>query len=331
MTTLQKITLILLAAGALTAGFYLAHRNSELRSQVQALEQEREQLTGLSKRIEQLQRERDHATNALAAIEAENASLKKSPSETLKLRGEVGRLRQENATITSRSALSQVTATPEARKMLRDQQKLGMGTLYKGLAQRLKLSSEQTGQLNDLLADHIMDNVDLITTTLHDKTAPEQVNQLFDAQEKALQTKLEALLGPEGLTQYQDYSKNLLGKLTADQFKGLLTGDDAARAEKIKQLAQTTQDEAQAALASAGLPPDYQTVPILNFRNIASEQQQDNSLKLLEDIYQRVAARGSSFLNETELAKFQEFKTTAVSQSRALLSMNRMMMAPISK
>ena len=44
-------------------------------------------------------------------------------------------------------------------------------------------------------------------------------------------------------------------------------------------------EEAQAALASAGLPADYQTVPMLNFRNIASEQEGEKSLKLLDDIY----------------------------------------------
>jgi hypothetical protein len=176
-----------------------------------------------------------------------------------------------------------------------------------------------------------MENVNRITTALRDKLAPEQVNEVFDGQEAALQEKVRALLGPDGQAQYQDYTRNLLGTLTADQFKGMLTGDDAARAEKTKQLSQALQEEAQAALASAGLPADYQTVPILNFRNIASEQDGDKSLKLLGDIYQRAASRSSSFLSADELAKFQEFRTTAINNSRSALAMNRTMMAPISK
>ena len=249
----------------------------------------------------------------------------------LKLRGEVGRLRQENESISSSSALSKVTSSPEASKMLRDQQKLGMGRIYKGLAQQLGLSSEQTEKFNDLLADHVMEDVNQITTTLRDKLAPEQVNALFDGQEAALQEKLQTLLGADGLAQYQDYTKNLLSTLTADQFKSMLSGDDAARVEKAKQLSQALQEEVQAALASAGLPADYQTVPILNFRNIASEQEGDKSLRLLDDIYQRVASRGSSFLSPDELAKFQDFRTTAINNSRAALAMNRTMMAPVSK
>ena len=91
------------------------------------------------------------------------------------------------------------------------------------------------------------------------------------------------------------------------------------------------QEEIQAALASAGLPADYQAVPILNFRNIATEQEGDKSLKLLDDICQRVASRSSSLLSADELAKFQEFRTTAINNNRSALAINRTMMASISK
>ena len=331
MTTIQKTIIAALAIGAVVAGGYAARQISSRRAPTQTSELQVEEQAALSNQVQALQRERDRASNALAALTAENAALKKNPSDVLKLRGEVGRLRQENASIGSSSALSKVTSSPEASKMLRDQQKMGMGRIYKGLAQQLKLSSEQTDKLNDLLADHVMENVNQITTVLRDKLAPEQVSGVFDGQEAALQEKVRALLGPEGEAQYQDYTKNLLSTLTADQFKSLLTGDDAARAEKTKQLSQALQEEVQAALASAGLPGDYQTVPILNFRNIASEQEGDKSLKLLDDIYQRVASRSSSFLSADELAKFQEFRTTAINNNRSALAINRTMMAPISK
>jgi hypothetical protein len=331
MTTIQKTIIAALVIAAIVAGLYAARQISSRRAPTQTSELQVEEQAALSNEVQALRREHERATNALAALTAENAALKKNPSDVLKLRGEVGRLRQENESISSSSALSKVTANPESSKMLRDQQKLGMGMIYKGLAKQLKLPSEQSDKLNDLLADHVMDNVSQITTVLRDKLAPDQVNALFDSQEAALQEKVRALLGPDGLAQYQDYTKNLLSTLTADQFKSMMSGDDAARADKAKQLSQALQEEVQAALASAGLPADYQTVPILNFRNIASEQQGDNSLKLLEDIYQRAAARSGSFLSADELAKFQEFRTTAINNNRAALAMNRTMMAPLSK
>jgi hypothetical protein len=145
-----------------------------------------------------------------------------------------------------------------------------------------------------------------------------------------LQQQVEALLGQDGLAQYQDYTKNLLATLSAMQFKGMMSGTDAEKEQKSNQLRQLIQQQAQAALADAGLPGDYQTVPMLNFVNIASEQQAEQSLKLMDDIYQRAAAGASSFLSVGDLAKLQEFRATALSNSRGALTMNRAIMAPIS-
>src|SRR5262249_39713615 len=139
-----------------------------------------------------------------------------------------------------------------------------------------------------------------------------------------------ALLGADGLTRYQEYTKNLLSTLSAEQFKGMLTGDEAAKEAKAKQLSQAMQEAVQSALTNAGLPVDYQTVPILNFRNIPSEQEGDLGFRLLEEIFQQAAARAGSFLSPEELTKFQEFKTAAVANNRAALSLNRSLMAPIS-
>lgn len=330
MTTIQKAIVAALVTGGVVVGVYQSRQVSTLRQEVRKFEQQQTQQGALSNQVVELQRERDRATNSLAAMSEEVAALKKRPEDVLKLRGEVGRLRQEKTEIGSKSALSKVTANPESRQLLRDQQKMGMGILYKGLAQRLKLAPEQTEKLNDLLADHIMENVGHVTSVLRDKPAPDQINGIFAAEEAALQEKVQAMLGQDGLAQYQDYTKNLLSSLTAQQFKGMLTGTDAEKEEKSKQLSQVIQEESQAALTTLGLPADYQTIPMLNFRNIASEQEGERGLKLLEDIYQRAAARSGSVLSAEELTKFQEFKTTAIKNNRSALTLNRTVMAPIS-
>jgi RNA polymerase sigma factor (sigma-70 family) len=328
MTTLQKTIIGVTLAAAIGTGIYEARQASILRSQNQLLRQEQAPLTA---QIQQLQRERDDATNRLVLLADENTALKRNPPELLKLRGEVGRLRQESASAATNSALNRLTANPETRKLLRDQQKLGMTTIYKDFARRLNLTSEQEDKLNDVLADNVMDNIDRITEVLRDGKTREQMNQLFAAQDAALLEKVQALIGPDGISQYQDYTRNLGSSLTTQQFKRLLTGDDAAKEGKSKQLYQVMQEETQLALSSAGLPPDYQTVPMLNFRNIASEEQAEQSIKLLGGIYDRVAARGSAFLTPEDLEKFQDFKTSAITNSRMALTMNRTMMAPISK
>jgi hypothetical protein len=324
MTTTQKAVIAVLLAGAVVAvSVYQARQSANLRRQVLALEQQQEQ-------VDDMKRQRDHATVELARIAAENEALKKRPSDVLKLRGEVGQLRQKNEELGSKSALSKLTASPEARKLLRDQQKVGMTAIYKGFFDQAKLTPEQTGKLSDLLADHVMENVDQITAMLHDKTGRDQIDQAFAAREGELRTQVEELLGPDLSAQFGDYTKNLASTLTAQQFKDTMTGTDEEKAAKSQQLAQVMKEETAAVLSGANLPADYQVVPILNFGNIASEQEADQSLSLLDSIYQRVAARGSSFLSPDDLTKFQQFTTTAINNNRTALSMNRTLMAPIS-
>lgn len=326
MTTLQKAAITAVVAVAIGTGIYQTYQSSVLREQVKTLEKQKKDQQALA---EQAQRERDRITNKVAALSGENANLKKMPTEALKLRGEVGRLRQENAAMGSTSALNKITANPETKKMLRDQQKVGMKAAYKSFVDRLKLPADQADKLNELLADHIMDNVDNVTTILRDKLTAEQMNELFAGQDTVLAQKIQDLIGADGLTQYQDYTHNLIATLSGDQFKAMLTGGD--KEEKAQQIQDAILAATQSALASAGLPADYQTIPMLNFRNIASEAQGEQSLKLMDDIYAQAAAKAASFLTADELAKFAEFRKAAINSSRMALTMNRTMMAPLGK
>ena len=307
---------------------YENRQSAELRKENQRLVA---QLAPLTEQVRQLQKERDAGTNRLAAVATELASVKAQPTEVHKLRGQVGVLRQERDAIGSKSALSKITADPETRKMMREQQKAGMSFLYTELAKNLNLTPEVKGQFQDLLADGVMDGIDLITQALHDKAGSPQIDQLFTAHEAAFNAKIAALIGQDGLVKYQEFSKDLLATLSAAEVEKSLTGDKAAKAEKKQQFQQLVQEETRAGLAALGLPADYQAVPMLNFRNIASEEIATRNLKLLDDIYARVATRAGAFLTEDELKKFQDGRPEAVKANQAMLMMNRKLMAPISQ
>jgi len=94
MTTLQKTIIGATLAAVIGTGIYQAHQDSRLRHQVQVLQQ---QQAPLVEHISQLQRQRDDATNQLAGLLVENERLKSNQNETnlLKLRSEVGMLRQQ--------------------------------------------------------------------------------------------------------------------------------------------------------------------------------------------------------------------------------------------
>jgi RNA polymerase sigma factor (sigma-70 family) len=329
MTTTQKISVTILIAGAFGFGVYETFQASSLRAQVESLQRQQPNQAALSNQVQELQLQRDRAKSQVTALIAENAARKPTSNETFKLRGEVSQLRREKTELGSTSGLSKVTANPEARKLMREQQKMGMTALYQGFARNVKLTEEQTSKLNDLLADHIMDNIENVTVALREKMEPDQLTQLFGAQEAALNARIQELVGDEGFEKYQDYSKNLVSEISAKQFKSMLTGDNAAKEQKAKQMTQILKEESQAVLAGAGLPADYQLVPVLNFRNIASESEGEKSLQLLDSLYARATPRLETILNKEDLTKFQEFRTKALENNRSAFLMNRSLMAPI--
>ncbi len=328
MTTLQKSLLTATLVAAIGVGIYEATQNSLLRSRNQALEQQK---ASLVEQTQRLQRERDQATNRLALLAEDVAKARKNPAEVMQLRGQVGSLIRENKAAGEKSALNKITSDPTARKAMRETQKMGMAAIYGDYAKRLDLKPELAGKFNDLLADTVMDNIDLITQALHDGRSQTEVERIFADADAALASKVQALLGDDAAAQYKDYTQNLASTLSSAQFAASLTGDEPSKQEKLRQFRQAMQEEIATGLKNAGLPADFQVLPILNFANIASEAEGEQNLKLLEGIYANVATRGAAFLTPEELASFQAFRTTAINNSRMALTMNRNLMAPLSK
>ncbi len=96
MTALQKTVVTATIAVLAGAGIYEARQASQLREQVQALQQ---QQAPLSKHIAELDQALFNATNQLAALRDDNERLNRNTSELLKLRGEVGLLRKQATTM----------------------------------------------------------------------------------------------------------------------------------------------------------------------------------------------------------------------------------------
>jgi RNA polymerase sigma factor (sigma-70 family) len=88
MTTLQKVAIATTFAIVAGAGIQQAYQAARLRSQIQALQLQR---TSMGEQIQQLQRERDDATNRPAV---ETINEKTNETELLKLRAEVAALRE---------------------------------------------------------------------------------------------------------------------------------------------------------------------------------------------------------------------------------------------
>jgi RNA polymerase sigma factor (sigma-70 family) len=92
MTTLQKGIVAAAVGLAVTTGVYEIHRASRLGDLLQTLEQRDKPLLS---QLEQFRRERDDATNRLAAATDQLQAAERQAVELAKLRGEVARLRLE--------------------------------------------------------------------------------------------------------------------------------------------------------------------------------------------------------------------------------------------
>ncbi len=328
MTTLQKSAVTAVLVAAIGFAIHEALQNARLRALNQRLEERQAPLAG---EVQRLGRERDQAVARQASLAEELSKARKNPAELLKLRGEVGALAREQKAAGEKSALSKITSDPASRKAMRDQQKMSMGALYGGFAKRLGIDPGTTEKFNDLLADTVMDDIDLITQALRDGRSQTEVRQIFADADIGLQAKVQALLGDEAVEKYKAHTQNLVSDLTAAQFAGALSGDGPAKQAKQEQIRKVMMEERTTAVQNAGLPADLQLIPMLNFANIASESEGEQNLRLLDSIYASVAARSSSFLSPDELASFQSYRTNAINSSRMALTMNRNLMAPLSK
>jgi RNA polymerase sigma factor (sigma-70 family) len=102
MTTLHKTVVASLLAVTASVGVYEARQAALARSEARALQ---EQQAPLADQIAQLQKERDDATNRLAALAADVSDANANNADLLRLRGEVAALRNQ-------LAASVATATP---------------------------------------------------------------------------------------------------------------------------------------------------------------------------------------------------------------------------
>src|SRR5580765_163043 len=138
------------------------YNTAKLRAADEALRQQVEQNNRLALENERL------AKQAAQASAPQPITTGDQTREVARLRGEVGRLRQTTSEIAASktngpSALSGLKANPGMWKLIRDQQKVGLGMIYKEFAKREKLPTAQGEKLTELLADNVMENIDHIT------------------------------------------------------------------------------------------------------------------------------------------------------------------------
>jgi RNA polymerase sigma factor (sigma-70 family) len=298
MTTLQKTIVAAALAAAVGTGVYAVHQGAQLRGQIQSL---KEQQMPMTAQIQQLQRERDAATNRLAALTKELASAKKNPAEVLKLRGEVGTLRQRAAaneakSNTPASGLDKMMSDPAMKEYIHQAQMEKIRSMYADLFKELKLTPEQSDQFLELVCNVASKTLNQITSSGTSDPSAADANANLGSQ-------LQALLGDAGFARYNEYSDEIPARTTVTLLNGQL-GDNPLSDEQSAQLFQVVKAE------PTDLTRGITGAPDKSFSG--SQSDIDNFLQQVAQSNQRILQQAGGFLTPDQSAALNTVLTKAV-------------------
>ena len=218
MTTLQKTLIAAALVAAVGTGVYEARQASRLLDENQTLQRQQAPLT---EEIQQLQHERDEAKTQLAAVQAQLGQAKpgSNTGELLRLRGEVGTLRQRVASSEAKAGApangaSKWMSDPHMAEYMRQAAMDKIKSLYAPLFQELKLTPDQRERFGQLFADQATNFFGKLSAT--SQGTPEQAGAAPSAAAAGgdLVSQLRSLLGDAGYARYTEFSQELPGRAT---------------------------------------------------------------------------------------------------------------------
>jgi len=124
--------------------------------------------------------------------------------------------------------LSTLLENPEFNKLWTDQQKARINSTYGALFKSLNLTPEQTAQFQNLLAEKQMSMLDVLSAAgAEGITGRAQIGSLIQQAGSAIDSQIQALLGPDGYSQYTNYQQTMPQRNQVNQLQTLLVTSGA--------------------------------------------------------------------------------------------------------
>lgn len=315
---------------ALALGAFLIVQSREKAAQQQLTEKLQLKVEKLSQearaaeqRVEELRKERALLRDDLLAAEMNNAatSANSNPAQPATNTAQASRPSPSKSSNPA-NLISQMMNDPEMRKVIAEQQKMGINMMYSKLIEDLGLTPEQATEFKSLLLETQMDAT-ASSTALMDPSATnrtERIRELAD-QQKTQQEKIRDFLGDEKFQQYQDYSQTVGERMMLSQF-GQQTKLEPDQMEDLLQIVAEEKRAAQAANPALGDPAQNMA------QYMENPELMDELFAQQETVNSHVLERARSLLSPDQFQAYAAFQTNQLNMQRMGLKMAQKMMAP---
>ena len=294
----------------------IGSREKEVTTRMQDVEKERSKLNSEVRALEFELNNSRMAYNALAQMTntAQPGSMQAAQARAGQRPGQGGQ-----------GGIGQMLATmmkdPDTRKMLEQQQRMGMDMVYGSLFKQLKLTPEQESKLKDLLVSQQMKNMESAGAMFGD-AGGEQKQELMQevaAENQKQQEEIKELLGEDKYAQYEDYNQTIGERMMLEQF-----GKQAEiTSEQSDQLLAIMREEKKNAQINHGLLPQD---PGQDWQKMMQGNMAEQFFKQQEEVNLRVLDRAGQVLTPDQMQKFGPMLKNQLDMQRAGMKMAQQMM-----
>lgn len=209
---------------------------------------------------------------------------------------------------------------PEMRKVMEQQQRMGMDMIYGSLVKKLQLTPEQEKQFKDILLSQQIENMEQAGALMEgDSTQRAKIAEELAEKRKANEEKIKEAIGEENFAEYQEYNQTIGERMMLEQFGKNLE----ATPEQTEQLLGIFREEKQNVQINLGNPlggdgQDWQAM-------LGSDEASQKFFQQQEEVNARVLERAAQVLSPEQLQKFGPVLKNQLEMQQAGFRMARQM------
>lgn len=323
MTTKTKIILAaVVAVAAVSTPILIQQRNSaKLREENQLLEQRANQIEIQNQRL---------AAEASEAKASERLSQEQT-RELARLRNQAGQVDDVKKKLAEKMAaankkeggmeyfFSQIMDDPQAKKFIRDQQRMMVTQLYAAFAKQAGLSPEETEKFYEAMLDRQMQSMEKARPFFNgDSKDRAAASKAMAADQKSFDGQLQELLGETRFAQFKSYEQSAYDRLQLNQFKD--QPRQKLTEQQNEQLLTIMKEERQQA-TTAGFPG----INPQSFESMPPADQLEKMIQAQQSVNEKIFSRASDVLSPEQLEAFGKFQTNQLAAGRLAMSMAQKM------